>query len=112
MQIQRQILINPSLLLCIRCKLHCQGAVKMFLFTLAQVSTIDLVRRVQLVGASLSEPHTSGSFVGSFYEYKQLKTIVKLTSSYVPQKFSVVSEIHHIWLLDRQCHGQHVTKFS
>ena len=34
MQIQRRILINPSLL---RCQLHCQGVVEMFLFALKQV---------------------------------------------------------------------------
>ena len=87
-----------------------------------------------IIGASLSEPHTSESFVGSsFYEYEQQKTNIK------PYKFLCDTEVlysiqnlpymvvglsvswkacdkvflnSHIWSLDRQCHGKHVTKFS
>ena len=40
-----------------------------------------------------------------------IKQTSSLTSSCVTAKFSVVSEINHMWLLDHQCHGKCVTKF-
>ena len=87
-----------------------------------------------LIGASLSEPHTSESFVGSsFYANIRQKT------NLMPYKFLCDTKIlcgirnllymvigssvsrkpcdkvflnGHIWSLDRQCHGEHLTKFS
>ena len=89
---------------------------------------------IGFVGASLSEPHTSESFVGSsFYANIRQKT------NLIPYKFLCDTKIlcgirnllymvvgssvsrkpcdkvflnGHIWSLDRQSHGEHVTKFS
>ena len=89
----------------------------------------------RVIGASLSEPHTSKSFIRlSFYEYRWQKTNTK------PYKFLCDTKVlysilimpymaaiglsvswkvcdkvfpdSHIWLLYCQCHEMHVTKFS
>ena len=81
--------------------------VRLLLTTTIQLYDLHVLRLYCLVGASLSEPHTSKSFIGSsFYEHKQKKTY--LTSSCVNES----SQIYHICSLDRQCHGKNVTKFS
>ena len=38
-------------------------------------------------------------------EHQTLQVLVQT------QKASIVSEIYHIWSLDRQCHGEHVKVF-
>ena len=48
----------------------------------------------------------------NFISINDRKQTSNLTSSSVTKKFSIVSDNYHIWLLDLQCHGKHVIKFS
>ena len=65
------------------------------------------------IGASMREPLTSESSLDChFTSINDRKWTSILTSSCATQTFSIISKLYHIWLLDRQCHGKHMTKFS
>ena len=55
MRTKRQVIINPSLLLCIRCQFHYHAGssrhVPVYINTSNKIATIDLVRRICLYGS-------------------------------------------------------------
>ena len=63
-----------------------------------------------IIRVSLNEPYTHWIVILRVWMTENEHQ--NFTSSCTTWKFSIVSEIYHIWSLDHQYHSKHVTKFS